>query len=258
MSEFGGKGSPLTEAEMASACGRLSVGLPEIWAVLKVETRGCGFLSDRRPQLLFERHVFHHETLGRFDLEAPDVSDPQPGGYGAPGANQYERLRHAISLDRQAALRSASWGLGHVLGRNAERLGFSDVESMVREMKASEGAQLSAMLAYISVAGLARAMQQRDWKQFALGYNGKNFAENAYDTRLHDAFEHYSRNGTPDLRARTAQVHLRYRGFDPGPVDGEMGNRTRDALRRFQRSRRLSESGDLDDGTFEALCRPRP
>jgi hypothetical protein len=47
------------------------VGLAEIWAVFSVETSGCGFLTDRRPKILFERHIFSHLTNGRYDAQNP-------------------------------------------------------------------------------------------------------------------------------------------------------------------------------------------
>lgn len=55
-------------------------------------------------------------------------------------------------------------------------------------------------------------------------------------TRKLDAeFSRLSAGGVPDLRVRTAQMLLTYRGFDPGPIDGAMGNRTCNALRQFQK-----------------------
>jgi hypothetical protein len=106
---------------MTNGCDRLGVKAAEIWAVLTVETMGSGFLPDRRPQILFERHIFRRETDGAFDATAPEVSSPAAGGYGALGAHQYDRLGQAIRLDRQAALRSTSWGIGQVMGFNAGR-----------------------------------------------------------------------------------------------------------------------------------------
>jgi hypothetical protein len=253
MAEFAAAGAPLSERGVAAACDRLRVGLAEIWAILKVETRGCGFLADRRPQIVFERHVFHHETYGRFDAGHPDVSDPHPGGYGAGGVHQYTRLETALRLDRRAAFRSAAWGIGRVMGRNAELVGFADVDSMVREMTASEDAQLRGLHGYIVATGLDRALQQRDWTSFARGFNGRRFAENGYDTMLDDAFQHYTLNGTPDVRLRAAQVALVYEGCEPGPIDGVMGARTIEATRRFQRARGLPDGGVLDGRTLEAL-----
>src|SRR5215470_1444274 len=109
---FVGDATPLSEQGLANACAVLGIGPAELWTVLRVETSGCGYLPDRRPEILFERHIFHRRTGGRFDATAPDVSDPSPGGYGAAGAHQYDRLAEAVALDRAAALSSASWGIG--------------------------------------------------------------------------------------------------------------------------------------------------
>src|ERR1700674_4926560 len=110
--EFVGQSLALSSGGVGAATGRLSLAAPEIWTGLSVETAGCGFIPDRRPPILFERHIFSRLTNRQFDIQ--DVSNPQPGGYGASGANQYLRLATAIQLDRAAALQSASWGLAQI------------------------------------------------------------------------------------------------------------------------------------------------
>src|SRR5580700_3094177 len=107
--DFIGKSKALSADGLTAVTDSLSVPAAEIWTVLAVETSGCGFLADRRPPILFERHIFSRLTYGKFDTS--DVSHPQAGGYGPSGANQYVRLANAIQLDRTAALQSASWGL---------------------------------------------------------------------------------------------------------------------------------------------------
>jgi len=109
MVDFSGAGSPLTSDGISRSCDAVNVGPGEMWSIISVETSGCGFLPDRRPKILFERHVFHRLTGGRFDADDPDVSQPSQGGYGPGGAYQYDRLAAAIQLDRIAALQSASW-----------------------------------------------------------------------------------------------------------------------------------------------------
>ncbi|HYP25775.1 MAG TPA: peptidoglycan-binding protein [Blastocatellia bacterium] len=52
---------------------------------------------------------------------------------------------------------------------------------------------------------------------------------------------------------RSAQGVLRDRGFYNGPVNGVMTPGTRAAIRQFQRDRNLSESGELDIRTAQAL-----
>lgn len=252
--EFTGTATPLTEGGITQGTQRLQVGPPEIWAVLKVETSGCGFLADRRPLILFERHKFHKDTQGRFDAVAPDISNAKAGGYSG-GAAEYERLARAIALDRQAALRSASWGIGQVMGFNAGLVGFVDVEAMVAAMTVSEDNQLEAMLQFVVANELHTALQQHNWAKFARGYNGENFAQNQYDTKLAAAFSRFSESGVPDLRLSAAQMLLMYRGFNPGPIDGEMGNRTRNALRQFQEHVGIAATGEVDDATLAALKR---
>jgi peptidoglycan hydrolase-like protein with peptidoglycan-binding domain len=54
-------------------------------------------------------------------------------------------------------------------------------------------------------------------------------------------------------RIRAAQQRLKEAGFDPGPIDGVMGAKTREALEQYQASRGLSKSGTLDGKTLGSL-----
>jgi len=51
-----------------------------------------------------------------------------------------------------------------------------------------------------------------------------------------------------------AQERLDALGLDPGPIDGVMGTRTRDALRTFQQKHDLPATGELDWQTRMALA----
>src|ERR1051326_223806 len=155
--EFIGKSLALSDAGMNAATAALSVNPAEIWTVLHVETSGCGFLPDRRPPILFERHIFSRLTTHVFDIR--DVSDPLPGGYGASGAHQYVRLADAVRLNRAAALQSASWGLAQILGSNFAQAGFANPEAMVAAMSTSEDAQLGAFVAFLVANRFARLLQ---------------------------------------------------------------------------------------------------
>lgn len=248
---FQSQGRPLSDEGMGQACNALGVGEPEVWAVLTVETRGFGFLQDRRPQILFERHIFHRLTNGRYDTDNADISNEKPGGYvGGPG--EYGRLEQAMRLDRRAALQSASWGIGQVMGFNYDVAGFPTIDAMVAAMVKDEGAQLLAMANFIKGNNLAGALQRQDWVSFARGYNGPDFKKNEYDTRLAAAHAKY-KSICPDLALRTAQAALLYLGFDPGPIDGLRGRRTRSALMQFQQRCGLSETGELDHDTESKL-----
>jgi localization factor PodJL len=52
---------------------------------------------------------------------------------------------------------------------------------------------------------------------------------------------------------RQAQERLAGQGFDPGPINGQMGAKTQDALRQFQRAQGLAPTGELDERTRKAL-----
>ena len=217
---------------MAAVAGRLGVNAVEVWTVLRVETSGCGFLPDRRPQILYERHIFHRLTGGRYD--DGEISHPAAGGYGRRGAHQYQRLAAAQARDRTAALQSASWGIGQILGANHRLAGFADVESMVTAMLESEDAQLEAMGNFLLAGGLETPLRAHDWIAFARGYNGPGYAVHHYDVRLADAYRGLAAGSLPNLAVRAAQLYLGYLGFAPGPVDGVWGSRTRAAVARFR------------------------
>jgi hypothetical protein len=248
---FRGAALALSSNGLAAVANDLGVHAPEIWAVLAVETHGCGYLPDRRPEILYERHIFHRLTQGQFD--DGDISDRSPGGYGPTGAHQYDRLAAAITKDRSAALKSASWGLGQIMGENFAEAGFQNVEDMVAAMAQSEDAQLAAMSDFLAATKLRASLQAHDWATFARSYNGANFAINRYDVRLNGEFQKLSAGVLPDLSVRAAQLYLTYLGFHPGPVDGVAGDHTLSALAQFQAQLGVQQANMIDEDTVAQL-----
>ncbi|MFT4510224.1 N-acetylmuramidase domain-containing protein [Caballeronia sp. 15711] len=251
--EFQGHGSTLDSNGLGAVLDVLKVGAAELWAVLSVETSCVGFFSDRRPAILFERHIFSRLTDGKFDSTNPDISNSQPGNYGATGSHQFDRLSNAMALDSNAALQSASWGIGQTMGFNFSQTGSSCVEVMVQRMVLSENEQLLCAVGELVAGGSINALRAQDWTNFARIYNGENYAINNYDNRLRAAYHGFLMGGTPDLRIRSAQSYLTYLKFSPGPIDGIVGNLTRDAMNIFQSQQGLQETTVLDDATLEAL-----
>ena len=255
VSEFAGPGTPLTQAGFDRALAQLGAAPEALWAVLAVETSGCGYLPDRRPKILFERHIFHRTTDGRYDASHPAISAPQAGGYGAGGAQQYARLAEALALDRKAALESTSWGLGQIMGANYGAAGFDGAEWLVAAFVASEDAQLAGMASFVAGSPMKPAIRDRDWATFARLYNGEDYAVHHYDQHLADNYGGYVRRGCPDLAVRRAQVYLSYLGLDTGGVDGLAGPLTRQALAGFQQSQGLSPAdGSITAASLDALA----
>jgi len=253
MIDFVGPGTPLSQTGLDSALTADGIGAAAIWSVLSVETSGCGYLPDRRPKILFERHIFSRLTNGAYDATDPDISAPTPGGYGDLGAHQYDRLQLAQQLNPDAALQSASWGLGQIMGMNFAAAGFSDVTAMVTAMISSEDAQLGAMAAFIKSNNMSVKLQNQDWAGFASMYNGSNYAQNGYDQKLSSNYAAYSAGSLPDLNVRAVQVYLTYKGYSVGTIDGIMGQNTIGAIEAFQTSQGLPATGAVDITTLQAV-----
>lgn len=256
--EFTGKARPFGQAAINDIVNMLAISEAALWTVVEVETSGVGFLPSRQPAILFERHKFSRKTGGKFDHDYPDISNATGGGYGSDGAHQYTRLAAAIELDRDAALESASWGLGQVMGEHWEALGYASVEAFVAEMCESEGHQMNAVALFLQNNNLTAKLLAKDWAGFARGYNGPNYAANAYDKKLAQHYQQLFAGPAKDLRTRAMQLALTYLSvtepsLNPNGVDGLIGRRTRSALSEFQSQAGLPVTGKPDDATYEAL-----
>jgi hypothetical protein len=240
----------------------LKIDEATLWAMLRVETNGCGYFVSRRPQILFERHVFSRLTHGAWDAIAPEISNPQPGGYGKSGDFQYTRLGDAYSLDlstQEAALQSTSWGMGQILGVNAASAGYASVYEMVSAMAASEDQQLQSVVNFILAKDLQHSLQAQQWAAYARGYNGADYATNLYDTKLAQAHAFYQDAAKlPDLTVRAAQLVLFLLGYLPGGIDGIVGPSTLKALLNFQNAQRLPITPGIDPGVLASLIAALP
>jgi Putative peptidoglycan binding domain len=52
---------------------------------------------------------------------------------------------------------------------------------------------------------------------------------------------------------RQAQERLKEAGFNPGPVDGQLGAQTKDAIKDYQKTHGLPQTGELDEPTRDLL-----
>lgn len=189
--DFNGPARPLSGEDITLIAGYLGCHVAAVHAVLKVEAAGKGFDSKGRPKMLFEPHVFWRELGKGAKRDAAAKAGLayakwKPGAYPA---DSYPRLAKAMVIDERAALRSASWGLGQVMGFNHSAAGFPSVQEMVRAMTISEGAQLYTMARFIVTNALHRHLKVRDWEAFAKGYNGSGYRKNGYHTKLKTAYD---------------------------------------------------------------------
>jgi hypothetical protein len=248
---FDGAGSPLSSTGFATARDILGVDAATLWAFLNVESWSFGFLPTRRPHIHFERHRFRRLTGGRFDVDYPLLSNPVPGGYGTI-ASEYARLKSALTLDADAALQSASWGIGQLKGSSYRGAGYASVHELVEAMRETEDEQLSATATFIAERAMHHALCRHDWLGFARQYNGSGFGGDSYGARLADAHAR-SLQWLPSIDLRSVQIALVYLRLYRGPIDGVPGPRTHGAIKAFQRKRELAVTGRLDVPMTEAL-----
>jgi hypothetical protein len=187
------------------AANRIGCDVPAVRAVLAVEASGSGFLPDGRPKILFERHWFWKLTKGKYSIY-PDICSSDPGGYSTGQtaqertAREYDRLDKAIALDREAAIKSASWGMPQILGVNYALCGCKSVDLFLEQMRDSESAQLNLMVEFIISRDLDDELQGKNWAGFARIYNGPAYRKNRYDEKLKAAYEKY-KNADPPITA---------------------------------------------------------
>jgi uncharacterized protein YcbK (DUF882 family) len=185
-------------------------------AVLDVESSGGGFLSSGKPKILFEAHWFGSFTGDSYNDSYPDISCyswEEARRLYSTGEDEWKRLEKAIKLSPEAAYKSASWGIGQIMGFNYETCGYSDIYKFVSDMQISEAKQVEAMFKFIESKHILDELQRRDWAGFAFIYNGEGFKINDYDTKLDHAYQKH-------INAKTFQdVDPSQRGNYPPPTE---------------------------------------
>lgn len=169
----------LTADDFTRAATELGCDVAAVQAIAEVETSRAGFLADGRPDILFEAHVFHRRTSGRFtnckDRHGVLLSSPawDRSLYGAGGGHQWERRDDAAVLDPAAANEACSWGAFQILGENWRVCGYTSAGEFSAAMRRDIGEHLHAFIAYcLAVRGLAAAIRAHEWPTVARLYNG--------------------------------------------------------------------------------------
>jgi hypothetical protein len=179
----------LSSSDIERTALAFDVPAAHVDAVRQVEAAGSGFLLNEptpaRPKILFEGHWFYRLTPVRVSRTRPDLAHPRwTKAHYKGGSAEWGRLRDAFQYDAHNALKSASWGLGQIMGFNYELAGCETVEDMVVEAFSGEVAQFMHMMNYIENTDLLLALRRGDWRKFARGYNGPGYEQNNYHRRL--------------------------------------------------------------------------
>jgi hypothetical protein len=189
----------LTKEQLQTAAVKYGLPVSVIQAVISVESGGSGFLPSGKPKILFEGHIFWRELKklrivpeklvpGNEDILYMNWTKSHYVG----GEGEHGRLAKASLINREAALKSASWGLFQIMGGNYISTCDKSVVQFVLEESASELNQLYDFLNFITTTRLIRFLKTKDWARFAAGYNGPGYKANNYDTKLQAADAKYA------------------------------------------------------------------
>ncbi|GGL81237.1 N-acetylmuramidase domain-containing protein [Wenxinia marina] len=186
-------------------------------AVVEIESGGRATSDvDGRPMplILYEYHVFHRwpalSAANRAEAVRQRLAAARWGDipYPSSQSERYALLRRAAAIDEQAAHAACSWGVGQVLGENAEWLGFGTPRRLAeRAMEGVEG-QLAVMLAFIERRGLLAKLAAHDWRGFTRVYNGPGQVE-AYSGKIAAAYRRHAGREAVELDPRAPRLDMK-------------------------------------------------
>lgn len=185
----------ITPAHIDEAAKRLNVTPAHIRMVRTVESGGRSFDDKGRPVILFEPHIFHRRTGGKYSPSAFSYANWKDRPYPKDYDGRWTQMADAAGKDETAALESASWGLFQIMGFHWEDLGYSSVIDFTERMAQSEAEHLEAVVRFIEKNGLAPALRRckagdpDSCRDFAKGYNGQQYEKNAYHVKMAGALK---------------------------------------------------------------------
>lgn len=271
--DFRGQAEKIDDLDIPRIGSVIGVGEDEVHALLEVEAGSAGFDAEGRPKMLFEPHVFYRnlpkETRDRAVSLKLAYKSWRSGEYPA---DSYPRLKRAMELDPEAALKAASWGRSQILGENYAICGYYSVFDMVQAFMDDEARHLEAMIEFIVSNNIDGDLRAHRWEAVARVYNGPGYAEHNYHGRLRESYKKWSQvkdtkwnpDGKtilyPDLRrghsgfvVEHLQTLLHEKGYPTGNIDGAFGSATTAAVLSFQEDQNLGITGDVNQATWSKL-----
>lgn len=185
----------LTEENFFEAATILGCEVAAIKAVAEVESGpDGGFCPDGFPVILFEGHIFSRYTNKAYSNTYPSISYPKwtKEFYGKTWQEERKRFETAMTLNRNAALMSTSFGRFQIMGFNFALCNCVTIQQFVNHMCKSEKHQLNLFCRYMVHTCLHEELKMKQWDRFARRYNGPLYMKNNYAIKLQQA---YLRNG---------------------------------------------------------------
>lgn len=272
---FVGTGKRLEQGDIGYAARQIGVETAVLLAFIEVEAAGRGFDKLNRPKMLRETHKFYAELRN----EPSKLALAVKLGLATKNwtrnykSDSYPDLQRMIGIDKDAGLRSCSWGLSQILGSNCEACGFKTAEEFVKAAMQGERQQLLQMVMLMAAWKMGPMLTGRDftnsdsWRPAARKWNGSGYATHNYHGRMAVAYIKHSK-GTPMVTPITAVLQTGMKGeavrnlqtdlvalgykFNFG-IDGRFGDETKANVIAFQNAHKLTPDGRVGAKTRAAL-----
>lgn len=171
-------------------CTRLNIDPADAVGVLVTESAGQPFGDDGRMVIRFENQLFwrfwgkanpeifnQHFRFGAVESWKEHYWRPQPDGPWLPAhtgqnADEWQIFDFARRFDERAAIQSISMGAAQIMGFNYAAIGYPTPEAMFAAFAHDAGAQLRALFRFMEVNNLVDAIRNKDYRRFAVVYNG--------------------------------------------------------------------------------------
>jgi len=136
-------------------------------------------------------------TKGKYDSSYPSISYSKwtrKHYYRNGELEVTKRLNVAKKLDKNAALKSASWGKFQIMGANHNLVGYSSAEEMVTFLEESEDNHVIVFGKFVMAnKTMHKALKKKDWATFARLYNGSGYKVNKYDEKMEKAYNEFKK-----------------------------------------------------------------
>lgn len=113
--------------------------------------------------------------------------------YGNYSKAQLARLESARKLNENIANKSTFWGMFQIGGFNWKKCGVTSLNDFIEKISESEYMQLFLFAEFIKNSNMVKHLKNKDWKAFALAYNGPSAISRGYDKKIAKAYSKYSK-----------------------------------------------------------------
>ncbi len=258
-----GKHTPMSAGAYDRAAKYLNCEAAAVEAVFMAESSGRFFLRDGSVIRRFEPH------------KMPNAKTSWRDSLKIASGRREAMFRAAFAKSPDATLRATSFGGPQIMGFNAKDAGYDSARSMVVAMANTGDSHLDAFVTLLTTWKLDTYLRSKDWLTFAKRYNGTGQApayariiRGNYGAKAHIAEQTHRRStgrrtpivlrkGNRGAAVRQLQdllVKLGSRII----VDGDFGNGTFNAVRRFQTKHGLTPDGVVGAMTWAKLTNTPP